>query len=248
MKVVAYMRVSTDGQTGEDKFGLDAQRETIIKFCESKDYEIVEWYIDTISGAKEYRPEFDRLLSEVGDIASAVVVAKNDRIARDVYIYFAYKNELRKKNVEVISVAEDFGALGSYAVILDAMLAAIAEVERRNINSRTSGGRTQKAKQGGYSGGRVPYGYSASNHQLIVNEDEAKLVRGIYELRGKGVTMKSIAEMINAKGYRTRKGGEFSIANIQSILSNENTYKGMYKYGNSDWVLGEHQAILEVTQ
>ena len=110
MRVVGYLRVSTDGQIGEDKFGLESQRESIEDFCGKKGYEIAEWYTDQgISGASEDRPEFNRILQ--GDIpegVEAVVVAKSDRVARDVYIYFAFKNELRKKGLQIISVAEDF--------------------------------------------------------------------------------------------------------------------------------------------
>ena len=246
MKVAGYLRVSTNGQVGEDRFGLEAQRVQIEGYCCAKGYEIVEWYIDEgISGAKEDRPEFGRILSgDIPDGCEAVVVAKSDRIARDVYIYFAYKNELRKKGLQIISVAEDFGEMGAYSVILDAMLAAIAEVERQNITTRTSGGRKQKSAKGGYSGGKAPYGYSANNKSLVVEEREAEIVRKVFMLRDSGMSMRKIADTINGYGVRTRSGGVFSIAQVQGILGNERTYRGMYRYSGSEWVKGEHQAII----
>lgn len=246
MRVVGYLRVSTDGQTGEDRFGLDSQRESIEVFCGKKGYEIVAWYVDEgISGAKEDRPEFNRILQ--GDIPSgveAVVVAKSDRVARDVYIYFAYKNELRKKGLQIISVAEDFGELGAYSVILDAMLAAIAEVERMNINARTSGGRKQKASKGGYSGGKVPYGYRSEGHNLVIDPEEARVVREVYEYRDKGYSYRSIISLLEQEGSVPRSGGQFNVSTIHSILSNENTYRGLYRYGGSEWVKGEQEAII----
>ena len=246
MKVVGYLRVSTNGQVGEDKFGLGAQRETIETFCEKKGYEVVEWYTDEgVSGAKEDRPEFNRILQgEIPEGTEAVIVAKSDRVARDIYIYFAFKNELRKKGLQIISVAEDFGELGAYAVILDAMIASIAEVERMNINARTSGGRKQKASKGGYSGGKEPYGYRSKGKCLVVVPEEAKVVQEVYALRGEGLTYRDIIGALSAEGIVTRSGKRFTLGHIQNILHNEMTYRGYYHYGDSEWVKGEHQAII----
>ena len=246
MKVVGYLRVSTDGQVGEDKFGLATQRETIESFCAKKGHEVVAWYVDEgVSGAKEDRPQFSRIVQ--GDIpegVEAVVVAKSDRVARDIYIYFAFKNELRKKGLQILSVAEDFGELGAYAVILDAMIASIAEVERMNINARTSGGRKQKASKGGYSGGKEPYGYRSKGHSLVIVPEEAKVVREVYEYRDKGYSYRHIISLLEQEGSVPRSGKHFNVSHIHSILNNEQTYKGYYHYGGSEWVKGEHEAII----
>ena len=245
MKVIAYLRVSTKGQAEEDKFGLDSQRAMIEDYCVSHGYEIVKWYEDRgISGAKEDRPAFNEILcGDLGE-AQALIVAKSDRIARDVYIYFAYKNELRKKGIDVISVAEDFGDQGVFTVVLDAMLAAMAEIERQNITMRTSGGRKVKAKSGGYSGGKAPYGYSVSNHSLVIEPIEAQIVQDVYAMRGKGLSQRGIADKLNEMGRRTRSNGEFTKDQVRNILENKKTYEGYYRYGGSEWVKGEHQAII----
>lgn len=247
MRVVGYLRVSTKGQTEEDKFGLASQRASIEEYCSKNGHEIIRWYEDAgVSGAKEDRPAFNEILelSNEKDGVEAVIVAKSDRIARDVYIYFAYKNELRKKGIQVISVAEDFGDQGVFTVVLDAMLAAMAEIERQNIKARTSGGRKQKAKNGGYSGGKVPYGYFTANHSLIINPSEAEVVKEVYSLRDGGYSMQEIADELNLSGRRTRSNGDFTKSQVRNILGNKKTYCGLYKYGESDWVKGEHQAII----
>ena len=246
--VVAYLRVSTEGQTGEDKFGLESQRRMITEYCEKNGLTILRWFTDEgVSGAKEDRPAFNQIV--YGDVTNppfeAVVVAKSDRIARDIYIYFAYRNELRKKNIDVISVSEDFGIYGAYAPILEAMMAAMAQIERQNINMRTTGGRMIKAAQGGYSGGRAPVGYRVQNGCLVINEDEAPAVRRIFELRKQGMTLQDIADTMNAEGYETRSGKRFWISSVQSILNNQKTYEGWYRYGkNGEWVRGAHEALL----
>ena len=100
--VVGYVRVSTDGQTGEDKFGVESQKEQIMKYCAENNMQVSEWYVDEgESGVKESRPALDRLL--FGELQNppvvAVIVAKSDRMARDIKLYFYYMMLLQKKNI-----------------------------------------------------------------------------------------------------------------------------------------------------
>lgn len=248
-RAVAYCRVSTDGQVGEDKFGIESQKQQIIEFCEKKHIEIVDWFIDEgVSGAKEHRPAFDCILG--GEVTNPpvqyVVVAKTDRISRDISLYYSYKALLKRQNLEILSVTEDWSQQDKLtAMILENFLAMAATLERENIRARTSGGRKQKAKQGGYSGGRLPLGYRARGGEMIVNEKEAPTVRRIFELRDDGCTLAVIAKTINDEGYHTRKGGSFAISTVQSIVNNRKTYEGFYHYGGGDWVRGKHEAILK---
>lgn len=243
MNVIGYIRVSTDGQCKDDKFGLEAQREQIEAYCAGHDMEIVQWVRDEgESGAKE-RPGFDSLV--YGEItASAVIVAKSDRVARDINIYYYYKMLLRKKNVRLISIAEDFGQFGVFASMLEAFTLCVAEMERENINKRTSGGRKLKAAAGGYSGGKAPMGYMIRNGRLIVNEQEAETVRKVFELRDLGWTMKQIADALNGAGFHGRSDKPLCTSHVQNILNNRKTYEGYYHYGTADWVRGQHEPII----
>lgn len=246
--VVAYCRVSTDAQAGEDKFGVEVQREQIMAYCAKNDMQISDWYIDEgESGVKERRPQLDRLL--FGDISNppveAVVVAKNDRIARDIKLYFYYKQVLYAKGMELISVSEDFGEMGAFKGILEAFVMFVAEQERNNITKRTMGGRAVKASKGGYAGGRAPYGYKVMDRRLVVVPDEAETVRKIFEMRNFGSTYQQIVDELNSQGRTNKSGGKFSISTVQVILWNEKLYRGFYKYGKMDWVKGVHEPILE---
>lgn len=244
--VIAYTRVSTDGQVGEDKFGLEAQRTQIEEYCEKNDYQIIGWYEDAgESGAKE-RPGFDEIVyGEVSNPpAEAVVVAKTDRVARDVNVYFYYKMMLKKKDIELISIAEDFGQLGVFAPMLESFVICAAELERENITKRMSGGRKVKASKGGYSGGRAPMGYRVEDGELVVNEDEKPLVLRIFELRDEGLSFRAISSKINEEGFRGRNGGPVAFGTVRNVIENEKTYQGYYRYGGSDWVKGTHEPIL----
>ena len=245
--VIGYIRVSTDGQCKDDKFGLDVQKEQIIEYCQKNDMNIVKWYTDEgESGAKE-RPGFDEIV--YGDVSNppyeAVIVAKSDRVARDINIYYYYKMLLIKKNVKLISIAEDFGQFGVFASMLEAFTLCVAEMERENINKRTSAGRVMKSSKGGYSGGRTPYGYVAQQGKMVIVEDQAEVVRKIFEMKKSGSTYQQIVDNLNKDGYVNRSGSKWAISSVQVILGNEKTYRGFYKYGkNGDWVEGEHEAIL----
>lgn len=248
MNAIAYIRVSTDGQCKEDKFGLDAQKKMIKDYCKNNDYTIVKWVSDEgESGAKE-RPGFDSIIYE-DDIANppydAVIVAKSDRVARDINVYYYYKMMLRKKGVTLISISEDFGQFGVFASFLEAFTLCVAEMERDNIAKRTAGGRRLKANAGGYSGGQPPMGYHIQNGEMVIDEKEAKVVRRLFELADEGKNIQEVQIAINLEGYVSRQGRPFAYSSVRSILNNRKTYEGMYKYGDCEWVQGKHEPILK---
>lgn len=247
MNVVAYLRVSTEAQAGEDRWGLDEQRERILRWAKEGGHLIIGWFIDRgESGVKEDRPALNKLL--YGPIenppAEAAVVVKSDRLARDIKLYYYFMMLLEKKGMKLISVTEpevdDGTGLGN---IYKALMLFVAEQERKNITIRTAGGRYQKAKRGGYSGGNVPYGYYAEEGALKIQPFEAKVVKKIYEMRGWGYTLEKIAGMLNQAGIHTRKGGLWRTGTIYSILANEDFYRGVYRYGEVETV-GMHEPLM----
>ncbi|MFV0552938.1 MAG: recombinase family protein [Anaerorhabdus sp.] len=247
---IGYIRVSTDEQATDDKFGIEVQKKEILIYANNNGYNVVDWRIDTISGAKDNRPEMDKILYGE-DITNppyqAVIVFKNDRVARDTKLYFYYFYTLEKRNIKLLSTEEDFSEGNDFANIYRSLLMFVAEQERKNIALRTTKGRNMKAACGGYSGGRTPYGYNVNNGILVVDSQEKEIVRFIFDNHNKGISMLAITESLAEHGYKTRKGRGFQVSTIKSILSNKLLYQGMYRYGKDmDWVQGVHEAILEV--
>ena len=246
--VIAYIRVSTDGQTKEDRYGLDAQRRDIEKYCAKNELNIVKWCTDEgESGAKE-RPGFDEIV--YGEVSNppyeAVVVAKSDRVARDIMIYYYYKMLLWKKDIELLSAAIDFGQFGVFSDFLESFTLCVAKMERENINKRTSAGRAVKSARGGYSGGRPPFGYKAVDRRLVIIPEEAEIVKKVFEMKdGEGKTYQNVCDYLNSQGKTNRSGTRFSISTVQVIYENKKLYQGYYKYGkNAEWVKGQHEPIL----
>lgn len=249
-RAVAYCRVSTQGQVGDDKFGIASQKSMIKEYCDKNGIEVIDWFVDeAVSGVKENRPAFDRILQ--GDVTNPpvdmIIVAKADRISRDINQYYAYKSILSKIGLDIVSVTEDWSAQDKLtAMILENFLAMAATVERENIRIRTSGGRKVKASRGGYSGGRPPYGYAPQNGKLIIVPEEAEVVKYVINSKDNGVTYQTICDTLNNQGKTNRSGTKFSISTLQVIIENKPLYEGMYRYGKeSDWIQGEHEPILK---
>lgn len=246
-KAVAYLRVSTASQATDEKFGLKEQESLVKGYAETNGYEIIEWYTDGgISGIKEERPAMDAIL--YGDLqereVEAVIVAKSDRVARDIKLYYYYLMLLEKSGIKLISATEpvvnDETGLGN---IYYALMMFVAEQERKNIQMRTSLAKKKKAMQGGYVGGRVPYGYTVFAHELHKKPDEARCVEYIFALRRNGYSIPKIVTRLAEGGYRTRIGTLFSIGGVDSILKNELFYMGYY---NRDGrvIKGRHEPLI----
>lgn len=246
-KVISYLRVSTENQSLEDKFGLEAQREAIKKYCDEHNFEIVEEFKDVVSGCADVKPEWDKLIL-ADDITNppfdAIVVFKSDRVSRRIEQYFYYFYKLKLKNIELISVQEDYGEDNAMAGIMRSLMLFVAEQERKNIALRTSNGRKIKALKGGYSGGKTPFGYNVVDGKLVINEEEAKVVREIFAMSDDNLSTVFIAKALNRDGFRIRKGTEWTNAHIFYILKNRPLYEGMYRYGTKEWSKGLHEAIL----
>jgi DNA invertase Pin-like site-specific DNA recombinase len=245
---IGYVRVSTEQQAKDDKFGIDVQKQAILLYANTNGYNIVDWKIDEISGAKDDRPALNEIL--YGDNVTnppfeAVIVFKNDRLARDTKLYFYYLYTLEKKNIRLLSTKEEFAEGSEFANIYRALLQFVAEQERKNIAIRTSKGRSIKAQCGGYSGGRCPYGYKVENGRLIINDTERPIVEYVFKRFDEHTPMLTIADELNDLGYRTRKGTKFQNTSVRSIVNNRPLYEGMYKYGKEmNWVKGVHEPSL----
>ena len=246
---IGYIRVSTEQQAGDDKYGIESQKSAILTYADKNGYCVVDWKVDEISGTSDDRPAFNEILD--GNVITnppieAVIAFKTDRIARDTKIYFYYLYVLEKRGIKLLSTQEDFVEGSEFANIYRSLILFVAEQERRNIALRTGRGRSSKAQCGGYSGGKAPFGYKVENGRLVINEAESKIVEIIFAERAKGASKLSIAEKLNDLGYRSRKGGRLYDTNVRSILDNEMLYHGYYRYGNmKNWVKGVHEPILK---
>ena len=249
MKAAAYIRVSTDGQVGEERFGLEAQRSDVQAFADAHGIEVVEWFEDAgVSGATLDRPGLGALLAATAAGGfGAVLVAKMDRVARDLMAALWIEKELLKAGAEIVSVSEPFRGADPANVLFRQIIGAFAQFEKSRITERMSGGRKQKATRGGYAGGGVPMGYAAErgSKALTVDDDAARTVRRVFELRenAPAASLREIAEALNTEGFTTTTGRPFSKVQVKRVLDRADFYRGAYQYAGIE-APGKHAAIL----
>lgn len=246
MKACVYTRVSTAEQATEG-YSVEEQERMCKAAIESKGWEYVGTYSDPgISGRTMER---DGLQAMFGGISSgevdAVVIYKLDRLSRKQKDTMAIIEDVFMKNgITLVSLNETLDTSTPWGRAMIGILSSFNQMESENIQQRTLMGREAKAKEGGYAGGKPPLGYRSVNKTLVVVPEEAEVVRMIFRLRKEGKTLAAIADALNYSGYSTRNGGSFVHSTIQTILSNEDTYRGAYQYGRSGKQFGAHEAIL----
>lgn len=249
MKAAAYLRVSTDGQVGEDRFGISAQREALQDYASHNGFEIAEWHSDEgYSGGTMDRPALQGLLQGIGEAEiKAVLVAKMDRVARDLMAQLWIEKELLKHGVELVSVAEPFRGNDPANVLFRQIIGAFAQFEKSRIAERMSGGRKQKAKQGGYAGGGAPLGYEACRGRktLELNPQKVEAVKRAFHIRNQfpGLSLRAIAQKLNEEGFTTAENKPFKMEQVRRILQRESFYCGNYQYAGTT-AHGKHQAII----
>jgi DNA invertase Pin-like site-specific DNA recombinase len=214
LRLVAYLRVSTDAQT--EGLGLDVQKAAITEWADANNHEIAVEFTDAgVSGSNGLDTRtgladaFNILRS--GD-ASGIVVYRLDRLARDLIIQEQLLAEARQHRWAVFSTStgeaaylEDDPGDPSRKMIRQ-VLGAVAEYERSMIVLRLRSGRARKAQAGGFAYGAPPYGYQAVDGELVaVAEEQATLAR-IRRLHGEGKSYRGIAEALLAEGVKPRRG------------------------------------------
>ena len=247
VKAAAYLRVSTEAQAGAGAFGLDAQRQAVNEYAAREGFEVVAWYIDKgVSGATIDRPGLGDLLSASAGAFDVILVAKIDRLARDLMAQLWLEKEMLRRGHELISAGEPFRGQDSASVLFRQVVGAFAQFEKARIAERMSGGRKAKARAGGYAGGGAPLGYTSRRGSgvLAVDVDGAEAVNTVFALRKKHQrwSLRRLAEALNAAGVTTARGVKWHASQVKRILDRADFYGGVYQYAGESGE-GAHKAI-----
>jgi DNA invertase Pin-like site-specific DNA recombinase len=173
---LGYVRVSTTEQAS-DGHGLQAQEHAIREYTRERGLRLVAVYRDGgASGTLADRPALGEALAAVeGGNAETLIVARLDRLARDLVLQETVIGRLQAKGRQVVSVAEpDVGGDDPTRTLVRQVLGAIGQYERALIRARMMTGKAVKAANGGYVGGRPGYGQRAVDGELAENRDESE--------------------------------------------------------------------------
>lgn len=231
MQAVAYVRVSTDEQA-ESRAGLEAQLHAVTQHCQRNGWQLVGTFTDAgVSGAAPLDKRAG-LLDAVNAVTRGAVllVAKRDRLARDVVACAVVERMVKKRGGRIVSVAgEGTDSDDATSVLMRRIVDAFSEHERLVIAARTRAA-LQAKKRRGERAGRVPYGYvlaeggtarSRAGHpvQLVAVPAQLEIVDRIRRERAAGCTMRAIADGLTADGITTATGAaRWAVSSVQRVL------------------------------
>ena len=238
-KCYIYTRVSTAMQV--DGYSLDAQKDKLRKLAEYQDMEVVAEYSDEGFSGKNIqgRKEFLRMMEDIEsrkDSVDYVLVFKLSRFGRNAADVLNSLQIMQDYGVNLICVEDGIDSSKDAGKLMISVLSAVAEIERENIRTQTMAGREQKAREGKWNGGFAPYGYKLENGGLLIADDEAEIIRIIYDRyihTAEGV--RGVAAYLNNHGYtkKLRQNNTipgFSADFVKKVIDNP-VYMGKIAYG-----------------
>jgi DNA invertase Pin-like site-specific DNA recombinase len=220
-QVFSYLRVSTDKQ-GKSGLGIEAQREAVARFIVAEGCEALGEYVEVETGkgadALDRRPQLAAALAAARKAKAAVVVAKLDRLSRDVH----FISGLMAQRVPFI-VAE----LGADAdPFMLHIYAALAEKERGLISDRTRAALAQKKAQGMALGNRTNLADASAKgadaNRAAADAFAANVLPVLRQIEASGIRgSRAIAAALNARGVRTARGGDWHATTVRNLLGRD---------------------------
>ena len=221
--VVAYYRVSTERQ-GRSGLGLDAQRERCAQFVFQNGMEVVEAFTEVETGkgadALDRRPQLAAALAAARRHRGQVLVAKLDRLSRDVHFIAGLMAQRVPFLVAELGADVDPFMLHIYA--------ALAEKERRMISERTRAALAARKRQGAVLGNRTNLAEAGVIGAARTAEGACRFAENvapvIQQIRLSGIaSLRGIARILNARGVRTARGGTWAATQVRAVLDRSET-------------------------
>lgn len=221
MKAIGYVRVSTEGQA-TDGVSMDAQRAKIAAWATVNDAELVDVLEDAgFSGKRaDNRDGLQAALDAACREKAVLVVYSLSRLSRSTRDTLAIADRIDKAGADLVSLSEKIDTTTAAGKMVFRMLAVLNEFERDQISERTRFALAYKRSIGEKTGGDVPFGYrlSEDGRTLAPDAGEQEAVRLILSLRDKGLSLRAIAARLNAEGYRTKAGRDWSAVQVTRVL------------------------------
>jgi site-specific DNA recombinase len=259
IKAAIYCRVSTEERLGQEFNSLHAQEEACEAYIASQRSE--GWllgsdpYIDAgFSGGNLERPALKRLIADIetGKI-DIVVTYKIDRLSRSLSDFVKLVDVFDQKGVTFVSVTQAFNTTTSMGRLTLNVLLSFAQFEREVIAERIRDKFRASRARGMWMGGTPPLGYDVRDRKLVVNENEAELVRLIFRRFLRVGSATKLAQELRHAGHKTkswttqdgnhRQGKPIDKCALYKIINNR-IYLGEAVHKGTSYP-GEHDAIID---
>jgi DNA invertase Pin-like site-specific DNA recombinase len=223
---VAYVRLSGDERVRGNE--LDVQRERVTACAHREGMRLVAVYEDRdASGSTPLaaRPGLSQALDVVrAQTADVLLVARRDRIARDSLVRALIEREFEQAGGRVVYAEGGMDGDSPENQLVRQVVRSIAEYERAALVARLTAARAAKKARGGYAGGRPPFGYRAHGKALVPDEEQAAVVRWIFDRVARdGWSTRSIARALDEE---RKLGRRWRAPDVWTILRREDYKKG----------------------
>jgi site-specific DNA recombinase len=252
LRCAIYARKSTAENLDMAFNSLDAQYEACTAYIASQKGEgwtlMRDRYDDGgFSGATLERPALKRLLADIeAGRVDVVVVYKIDRLSRSLMDFARLVEVFDRQQVTFVSVTQAFNTTTSMGRLTLNVLLSFAQFEREVIGERIRDKFAASRRKGMWMGGTVPFGYRVEARKLVIREDEAAIVRKVYERFLKLGSATVLAKEMAEQGITVRRGGPVDKGVIYKLLNNP-VYVGEAVHKGVSYP-GEHDAIVSRVQ
>lgn len=230
LRVTYYARVSSESDEQLNSLGNQiTYYEDLIK--RNQNWTFVPGYIDEgISGiSTKKRENFNRMIDDAAeDLFDLVITKEISRFARNTLDSIQFTRQLLSHGVGVFFQNDNINTFDEDSELRLSIMSSIAQDELRKLSSRVKFGHQQAIKDGVVLGNSRIFGYVKDNGRLVIDEEQAVMVRELFELYASNqYSMKQIELIFWDKGYRNYNGKRISHTTMSSMISNPK-YKGYY--------------------
>ena len=230
LRVTFYARVSTDQD--EQINSLENQVQYYTELIQSRpNWRFVPGYVDEgiSGGSTKKRDNFNRMIRDAkAGMFDFIITKEISRFSRSTLDSIRYTQELLDYNVGVFFQNDNINTLDTDSEFRLVIMAGVAQDEIRKLSERLKFGFRQAIKNGHVLGNDKLYGYDKKDCVLTVNEEEAEIIRIIFDLYGnQRLGTRTISKRLMELGYTSREGNAFNTLTIRHILENPK-YKGWY--------------------
>lgn len=229
IRVTFYARVSTTREEQENS--IDNQINYFTEFIKSnRNWTYVEGYVDRIRGeSAENRVNFMRMIADgKAGVFDLVITKEVSRFARNTIDSLTYTRELLRAGVGVFFQNDNINTIDTDSELRLTIMSSIAADEVRKLSERVRWGHKRSIESGNVLGNNRIFGYDKKDCKLVINEEEAKMVRTIFELYSTGdYSSRKLEKVLFELGYRGREGTKIHHNTINGIIQNPK-YKGWY--------------------